>query len=39
MLGHVPNLDECLRQFGRRFHTIMDRYQHVVRFGVYSHVH
>jgi hypothetical protein len=39
ILAHVPNLDECMRQYGRRFHAILDRYQDVVRFGIYSHVH
>ena len=39
ILAHVPNLDECNRQYGRRFHAILDRYQTVIRFGVYSHVH
>ena len=26
ILAHVPNLDECMRQYGRRFHAILDRY-------------
>ena len=26
LLGHLPNIDECNRQFGLRLHAIMDRY-------------
>jgi len=26
ILSHVPNLDECNRQYGRRYHAIMDKY-------------
>jgi hypothetical protein len=26
IVAHVPNIDECLRQYGRRFHAIVDRY-------------
>jgi hypothetical protein len=26
-------------EYGRRFHAILDRYQDVIRFGIYSHVH
>lgn len=39
ILAHVPNLDECLFQYGRRFHAIVDRYQHIIRWGMYSHIH
>jgi hypothetical protein len=39
ILAHVPNIDECNRQFGRRYHSIMDRFQTVIRFGMYSHIH
>lgn len=39
ILGHVPNLNECLTQYGTRLHALMDRYQHVVRWSVYSHIH
>lgn len=39
LLSHVPNLDECNRQYGRRYHAIMDRFQHVIRWGIYAHVH
>jgi hypothetical protein len=39
MLGHVPNQDECTREFGSRYRAILDRYQAVVRWGMYSHEH
>ena len=39
LLAHVPNIDECNRQYGRRYHGILDRYQTVIRFGQYSHIH
>lgn len=39
MLSHVPNIDECNRQYGRRYHALMDRFQTVIRFGVYAHIH
>lgn len=31
ILSHVPNLGECTRQYGRRFHAIIDKYNHVIR--------
>lgn len=39
ILTHVPNNDECGRQIGLRWHALMDRYQHIVRFGVAGHIH
>jgi hypothetical protein len=39
ILAHVPNLDECTRQYAKRYHAITDRFQHVIRFGMFSHVH
>ena len=39
MLSHVPNIEECTRQFGQRWHALMDRYQTVIRFGLYGHWH
>jgi phosphohistidine phosphatase SixA len=26
LVGHVPNLEECGREFGRRLHAIIDRF-------------
>lgn len=31
LIAHVPNINECLRTYGRRFHAIVDRYQNVIR--------
>ena len=39
ILSHVPNLDECNRQYGRRYHAILDRYQHIIRWSMYAHIH
>ena len=39
IVAHVPNIDECLRQYGRRFHAIVDRYQTVIRWSMFAHVH
>ena len=39
ILGHVPNLYECLSQYGKRLHSLMDRYQHIIRWSMYSHTH
>uniref|UniRef100_A0A7S3IM91 Uncharacterized protein n=1 Tax=Strombidium inclinatum TaxID=197538 RepID=A0A7S3IM91_9SPIT len=38
MIAHIPPKG-CLHQFGVRFHALMDRYQHIVRFGSYGHSH
>lgn len=39
MLAHVPDGPECSRQFGKRYHALMDRFQHIVRWGMYGHYH
>lgn len=39
LLMHVPNIDECTRQFGKRFHAIVDRYQTVIRWHMSAHIH
>jgi len=39
LVSHVPNKDECLRQYGRRFHALLDKYQHIIRFQITSHTH
>mmetsp|Transcript_9580 Transcript_9580/g.16091 ORF Transcript_9580/g.16091 Transcript_9580/m.16091 type:complete len:239 (-) Transcript_9580:49-765(-) len=39
IIAHVPNLNECSSQFGRRYHAILDRFQTVVRTTFYSHIH
>jgi len=37
--GHVPPGDDCMYNWAVRFKALMERYQHVVRFNVYGHVH
>jgi hypothetical protein len=39
LISHVPNSYECARQFGLRYHALLDKYQHVVRFQASAHVH
>jgi hypothetical protein len=39
LLSHVPILDECNQQYGRRYHAIVDRFQHIIRWGMYAHIH
>lgn len=39
LLGHVPNADECTRQFSERLRAIQDKYQTIIRFGMFSHEH
>lgn len=39
IMAHVPNLDECTKQYARRYHAIVDRFQHIIRFGMFSHTH
>ena len=38
LIGHIP-ADDFLRSYGARFQALMDRYQSVVRFGIYGHSH
>ena len=38
IIGHyTPN--QCQHQFGTRYRALIERYQHVVRFGLAGHVH
>jgi len=38
MIGHyTPN--DCQHQFGTRYRALMERFQHVVRFGLQGHTH
>jgi len=39
MLSHVPNIHQCVRNFGTRWHALMDRYQHVIRWTMAAHNH
>jgi hypothetical protein len=38
-MGHIPNIDSCHREFGKRLHAILDRYSNVIRWSMYSHKH
>ncbi len=38
LLGHIPN-NSCLRAWGSRFQALLDRFQHIIRFGLYGHSH
>ena len=35
----MPILDDCAYQYAQRYHAIVERYQHIIRFGVFSHIH
>ena len=39
MISHIPPGDDCLHAWGQRFRALSDRYQHVIRFGLYGHTH
>jgi hypothetical protein len=39
LIQHVPNYVNCLRQYGKRYHAILDKYQHIIRFQTAGHVH
>jgi len=39
ILTHVPNIDECVRNFGMRWHALMDRYQTIIRWSMSGHMH
>jgi len=38
IMAHIPP-NECLHQFGERYHALMDRYQNVVRYSSFGHTH
>jgi hypothetical protein len=38
IIAHIPTYN-CLHQFGYRYHGLMDRYQHIVRFQTFGHTH
>ena len=38
LLGHIPT-HGCLRAWGSRFQALADRYQHIIRFGLFGHSH
>lgn len=36
---HPPGSSDCLYQWSSRFRAILDRFQHIVRWSLYGHVH
>lgn len=38
IIGHIPS-NFCTHQYATRFATLMDRYQHIVRFSSFGHTH
>jgi hypothetical protein len=38
LLGHIPT-HGCLRAWGSRFQALADRYQNIIRFGLFGHSH
>jgi sphingomyelin phosphodiesterase len=40
LIGHIPPFYyECMHGWSHRLKALLDRYQHVVRFGMYGHQH
>lgn len=40
IISHIPPGDDsCLYQWSARYQAITDRFQHIIRFSVYGHVH
>lgn len=39
MAHHPPGDSDCLYEWSSRFRALLDRYQHIVRWSVYGHVH
>lgn len=38
-LAHIPTNGDTLHGFGFRLRGLMERYQHIVRFGLFGHTH
>ena len=38
IIAHIQPQD-CLHQFGVRYHALMDRYQNIIRFSMFGHSH
>ena len=38
-MSHIPPGDDCIHAWGNRIRGLMERYQHVVRFGIFGHTH
>jgi hypothetical protein len=38
-ITHIPTNGDCLHGWGHRLRGLMERYQHVIRFGLFGHTH
>lgn len=40
IVGHVPpSYKDCLKKWSIRYFALMERYQHVIRFQTFGHIH
>ena len=39
VITHIPTNGDCLHGWGHRFRGLMERYQHIIRFGLFGHTH
>jgi hypothetical protein len=40
VISHIPVSDNtCLDAWASRYKAIADRYQHIIRYSIYGHVH
>ena len=38
-ITHIPTNGDCLHGWGHRLRGLMERYQHIIRFGLFGHTH
>lgn len=39
LISHIPPGDDCVHAWGERFRALQDRYQNVIKFGLFGHTH
>jgi len=39
IMSHIPPGDQCLYEWTIRYKALIERYQHIIRFGMHGHVH
>jgi sphingomyelin phosphodiesterase len=39
LITHIPTNGDCLHGWGHRLRGLMERYQHIIRFGLFGHTH
>jgi hypothetical protein len=39
LFTHIPTNKDCLHGWGHRYRGLMERYQNVIRFGLFGHTH